>query len=191
MSTRSALICLLLVIGLVALLGHFTPARWSPYAAGAAIGVLSWLTFLVSDRGLGASGSYARVSGMIARRLAPRAVEGNAYYQDLGLGVGWQVMLLLGVFLGALLSALLVGGVALRWVPDLWREGFGGGVMPRLLVAFVGGLLIAIGARWAGGCTSGQGITGTLQMSVAGWLAAMCFFAGGIATAMLIYGAGG
>jgi uncharacterized membrane protein YedE/YeeE len=48
---------------------------------------------------------------------------------------------------------------------------------------------MAIGARWAGGCTSGHGISGSLQLSVASWVAVFCFFAGGIATAMLLFGA--
>ena len=42
-------------------------------------------------------------------------------------------------------------------------------------------------ARWAGGCTSGHGISGTLQLAVSSWIAAGCFFIGGIATAMLIF----
>jgi hypothetical protein len=46
---------------------------------------------------------------------------------------------------------------------------------------------MGIGARWAGGCTSGHGISGTLQLNVGSWLAAMCFFIGGIATAMIIF----
>jgi len=43
------------------------------------------------------------------------------------------------------------------------------------------------GARWAGGCTSGHGISGTLQLAVSSWLAVICFFVGGIATALLIF----
>jgi len=54
-------------------------------------------------------------------------------------------------------------------------------------VALLGGLLMGFGARWAGGCTSGHGISGTLQLSIGSWLAVMCFFAGGIATAMVLF----
>jgi uncharacterized membrane protein YedE/YeeE len=58
----------------------------------------------------------------------------------------------------------------------------------RWIVAFIGGIVMGIGARWANGCTSGHGISGTLQLAVSSWLAAICFFIGGIVTAMLIYG---
>jgi uncharacterized membrane protein YedE/YeeE len=47
---------------------------------------------------------------------------------------------------------------------------------------------MGMGARWAGGCTSGHGISGTLQLSLASWVAAICFFAGGILAAGLMYG---
>jgi hypothetical protein len=46
---------------------------------------------------------------------------------------------------------------------------------------------LGLGARWAGGCTSGHGISGTLQLAVSSWVAAGCFFAGGILTAKLIF----
>ena len=50
---------------------------------------------------------------------------------------------------------------------------------------------MAFGARLAGGCTSGHGISGTLQLSVGSWIALVCFFIGGAATAMLMFGPGG
>jgi len=47
---------------------------------------------------------------------------------------------------------------------------------------------MGFGARWAGGCTSGHGISGTLQLAASGWLAAICFFIGGIFAAVMLYG---
>jgi hypothetical protein len=46
---------------------------------------------------------------------------------------------------------------------------------------------MGVGARWAGGCTSGHGISGTLQLAVSSWVAVVCFFIGGVGTAMLIF----
>jgi uncharacterized membrane protein YedE/YeeE len=54
-------------------------------------------------------------------------------------------------------------------------------------VAFIGGTVMACGARLAGGCTSGHGISGALQLSVSSWIALMCFFAGGVVTAKLMF----
>ncbi|MEQ9814556.1 MAG: YeeE/YedE thiosulfate transporter family protein, partial [Azospirillaceae bacterium] len=39
----------------------------------------------------------------------------------------------------------------------------------------------------AGGCTSGHGISGALQLSVGSWVALACFFLGGVPVAMLLY----
>ena len=50
-----------------------------------------------------------------------------------------------------------------------------------------GGMIMAFGARLAGGCTSGHGISGTLQLSVGSWIAVICFFIGGIGVAMLLF----
>ena len=100
---------------------------------------------------------------------------------------GHHVMLVIGVVIGAFVSSMLSGTFALTWTPTLWAMTFGSAYLPRLLVAVVGGVLLGFGSRWAGGCTSGHGISGTLQLAVSGWLAAICFFIGGIATAMVIY----
>jgi uncharacterized protein len=52
-------------------------------------------------------------------------------------------------------------------------------------------MILIIGARWAGGCTSGHGITGTLQFAVSSWMAVIAFFVGGIIAAYIIYGFAG
>ena len=54
-------------------------------------------------------------------------------------------------------------------------------------MAFVGGAILAYGARLAGGCTSGRGISGALQLSVSSWIALACFFAAAVPTAHLLY----
>jgi hypothetical protein len=54
-------------------------------------------------------------------------------------------------------------------------------------VALAGGILLGFGARWAGGCTSGHGINGSIQLSLASMVTAGCFFAGGIAVALFLY----
>jgi uncharacterized membrane protein YedE/YeeE len=105
--------------------------------------------------------------------------------------VEWEVMLVLGIVLGALLAATTGGELTGTWVPAMWAERFGDGLGLRLAVAFAGGAVMAFGARLAGGCTSGHGISGTLQLSVGSWIALACFFIGGAAVAMLMFGVGG
>jgi uncharacterized protein len=102
--------------------------------------------------------------------------------------IDWEWMLVAGIFIGALISVLLSGSFRPAWAPPMWKSAFGSSAFIRVAAAFGGGMLIGIGARWAGGCTSGHGISGTLQLVLSGWIAAFCFFIGGIATAFLLYG---
>jgi uncharacterized membrane protein YedE/YeeE len=164
-----------------------TMERWSPYAAGIGIGVLSWFAFLLSNKPIGCSTAFARSSGMIERLFRGNKVERKAYYQQFAPTIDWEWMLVVGVFFGAFASAQLSGTFKVNIVPALWVEAFGNTSLARILVALLGGIIMGFGARWAGGCTSGHGISGTLQLAVSGWLAAMAFFFGGIAAAMFIF----
>lgn len=162
-------------------------ARWSPYAVGIGIGILSWLAFLLSDRPLGCSAAFARSSGMIERLFRGAKAAERPYYKSFAPHIDWEWMLVAGVFIGAFLSATLSATFALSVVPAAWVAAFGHTPMLRLAAALTGGVIMGFGARWAGGCTSGHGISGTLQLALSGWIAAAGFFIGGITTAMLLF----
>jgi len=164
-----------------------TMERWSPYVVGAGIGVLSWIAFLVSDKPIGCSTAFSRTSGMLEKLLQGRKVQDKPYYQKFAPVIDWEWMLVAGVIVGAFLSAVLSGTFGIEWVPAQWQASAGGNAIARWAVALAGGVIMGLGARWAGGCTSGHGISGTLQLAVSGWLAAVSFFAGGIATAMFLF----
>jgi len=166
----------------------FMMESWSPYIVGAGIGVLIWTTFLLSDRPLGCSTGYAKTAGMVESAISPVKARMMPYYRMIVPVVDWYLMLIIGIVIGAFLSSYLSGTFAVFLVPPLFAETFGTSALLRSGVAILGGILLGLGARWAGGCTSGHGISGSLQLSVASWIAAACFFAGGILVAGLIYG---
>jgi len=158
----------------------------SPYAAGAGIGILGWLAFLLSDRFIACSSSYARTAGMIERILHRAVFERREYYREFPPRVDWEWMLVAGVFIGAFLSSVLAGGPGFSVVPPAWAGWFGASVPLRIAASFAGGLLVGFGTRWAGGCTSGHGISGTLQLAVSSWIAVILFFGAGILAAAAI-----
>lgn len=160
---------------------------WSPYLVGALIGVLATATLYVSDKPLGVSTSYARIAGLIGKAFSKRHVESLKFYQGTKPKVDWEVMLMLGVIVGAFLAASTGGEITAAWVPAAWEERFGPSALLRSAVAFLGGATMAYGARLAGGCTSGHGISGALQLSVSSWIALPCFFIGAVVTAMLLF----
>ncbi|SMP53685.1 YeeE/YedE thiosulfate transporter family protein [Anoxynatronum buryatiense] len=172
-------------------MSFLTIARWSPYVVGVGIGILSWISFFVSDKPIACSTTFAKASGMIERRFRGDEAAKKPYYEKIGLSVDWQWMLVTGLVMGSFLSAQLSGSFHLQPVPPLWEAAFGSSFLFRNLAALVGGMFIGFGARWADGCTSGHGISGTLQLALSSWVSAVFFFVGGIVTAALLFGLGG
>ncbi len=164
-----------------------TQVRWSPYAVGAGIGILSWFSFLILRKPIGCSTAFAKTSGMIEKIIYDPDVASKAYYQKIGLNIDWQWMLVIGVIAGAFVSALLSGDFRMQWVPGLWLNTFGNTPWLRLSAAVIGGLFLGFGARWADGCTSGHGISGAMQLAVSSWISAIAFFFSGIMMAFLLF----
>tara|TARA_R110002049_G_scaffold4601_1_gene31628 strand:+ start:7772 stop:8332 length:561 start_codon:yes stop_codon:yes gene_type:complete len=168
---------------------QYEGAAWSPYVVGGLIGVLSMFTFYLSNKPLGASTAYARIAGQIGLQAAPKHTSSLKYFKDNPPKVGWELMLVGGVVIGAFISAWTGGEWTGRLLPEMWQDRFGPqSDALRIITALAGGIAMAFGARMAGGCTSGHGISGTLQLAVGSWISAICFFIGGIVTAMLMYG---
>lgn len=165
----------------------FPGPAWSPYLVGAGIGVLSWLTFYCSDKPIGASSFYAQIAGFLGKRIAPRRTKSLAYFKDKPPRVGWGFVFVVAIIVGAAVGALTGGEFADEWLPSMWEARFGDSIALRAAIGFGGGLLMAFGARLAGGCTSGHGISGTLQLSAGSWIAVICLFLGGIAVAMPLF----
>lgn len=161
---------------------------WSPYVVGSLIGLLSMATLRLSDKPIGVSTAYARIAGMIGKIINPRHIETLPYFKETRPVVDWEVIFLVGIVLGSLFAAWSGDQYVGRWLPPLWEARFGeNSIVPRLISAFAGGALMAFGARLAGGCTSGHGISGTLQLSVGSWLSLLFFFVGGMAVAMPLF----
>lgn len=166
-----------------------SPSHWSPYQVGAGIGVLSWLTFYCSNTALGASSFYANIAGILGMTIAPKHTKELKYFQDEPPRVNWGFVFMVFAIFGAYLGAVSSGEFSNTWLPELWIARFGEDSLSlRFLVAFAGGAIMAVGARMAGGCTSGHGISGSLQLALGSWLVLISLFVGGTATAMMMYG---
>jgi len=106
---------------------------------------------------------------------------------DLGAPLGWSanVTFLLGIVLGALVSAVLAGASATFDVGGTYRAlvGSGPGAWAAL---FVGGALVGFGTRMAAGCTSGHGLVGCGSFRPGSLVATACFFGTGIAMSFIL-----
>lgn len=161
---------------------------WSPYLAGGLIGLLAVAALVIASKPIGASSAYAGLAGLVGRVLAPRHIASLKYFRDNPPAINWSILFVLGTIAGAWLAASGGGEFTGTYLQDMWVTRFGpDSHVLRTIVAFIGGCLMAFGARVAGGCTSGHGISGALQLSVGSWISVICFFIGGIAVAMPLY----
>lgn len=145
---------------------------WSPYAVGAGIGALSWLTFLTARKPLGVTTAFEGTAAALAQTVAPGPTRVNAYLAtvDEVPKLDWEWMLDLGIVIGSFLSARASGDGGERGVPRRWARRFGPSPAARYAGAFAGGALAMFGARMARGCTSGHGISGNLQLAASSLL---------------------
>lgn len=160
---------------------------WPAWVAGLALGFVLLMTFVLTGHGLGATGFTTRLSAWLGDITVPGWTQANDYLGPMLEGgpvlsswITWQVV---GVFMGALVSAWLAGRMALR------IEGAAAsGHIGRLLKALAGGILAGFGARIAAGCTSGLGLSGSAVLGVAGFVFLGAFFVTGLIVSRLTGG---
>ena len=163
-------------------------ARWNPYLVGIGIGVLSWFAFGLVNQPLGISTALSSASSVCALPvLGSEGVAQNAYWAKTPLKLDGGMLFLIGTFLGSLLSVMV--SRTFRWekVPATWSQQFGNSTPQRFVAAFLGGVIIMYGARMAGGCTSGHGISGSLQLALSSWTFFLTMFVFGILTALVMF----
>jgi uncharacterized membrane protein YedE/YeeE len=99
----------------------------------------------------------------------------------------WRGWFVIGVALGGTLFLVLAGARAFEgygWLTATF-DGFAGGVAIAAIL-FVAGVAIGFGTKTAGGCTSGNGLSGTSILSPASLVATATFFLTAIGVAFAI-----
>src|SRR5262249_20690521 len=90
-----------------AVIGRRVPRAYAdPYVAGACLGVVLLAAFVITGRGLGASGAFATTAAGLTHAIAPAQAEANPYFARYLAGSGpwhdWLLFELGGVALGGL-----------------------------------------------------------------------------------------
>lgn len=140
------------------------------YVAGPLFGLTVVAVYALLNDTLGVSGTYFQVTQLVRRQ--PELDS-------------WRVWFWIGLASGAVLAVALQGGVHLS---------LSYGALTRVLpvtvivpVLFAAGLLMGYGARWAGGCTSGHGMTGVVSRSPGSLVAAGTFFATAVVVTAVLH----
>ena len=120
---------------------------------------------------LGVTGGFSELVGKLSRG---------------SLSFDWRGWFAIGVFAGGVVFLVLWGGPDFHGYGWMTRAFHGSGRVwiPVLLV--VSGGLIGFGAKLAGGCTSGNGLSGTAAFSPASVVATGTFFATAIVVSFVI-----
>lgn len=141
------------------------------YIAGPVLGFCVIACRLLFNGRLGITGGYSEIVVRVrARRLS----------------FDWRGWFVIGVALGGALFALVAGGPDFHgygWLTAALHGTARWAIPPILLAA---GVLIGFGAKTAGGCTSGNGLSGSAMLSPASLAATATFFATAIAVSFLI-----
>ncbi|MBN2616392.1 MAG: YeeE/YedE family protein [Bacteroidales bacterium] len=155
--------------------------RW--LYSGITLAILNGIVFLkaTTNRPIGASTSYPYVSDFIT------GLTNNTYFHKVSMPGHWEFIFLAGAFLSALIFSLLGGSFKLRAVYSVWEKTKGPSVTKRLVWAFIGGFILLLGARTAGGCTSGHILSGGMQYAVSSLVFGVIVFSTFIVTGKLFY----
>jgi uncharacterized membrane protein YedE/YeeE len=139
------------------------PAQLPWWLAGLGMGLCVVALYGLANRRLGVAGAWlAAVVAPIERWRAER----------------WRVEFLSALIAGALAAGLLGSATRLTGYPVL------SGTVPAVVLLpllAAGGLALGYGARWAGGCTSGHGLSGCAAGSPDSLAATATFFAVAVA----------
>ena len=134
---------------------NFTPV--SGLIGGLLIGLAAALLLLLNGR-------ISGISGIVGGMLAPKSSE-----------VGWRVVFVAGLLLGAFIYMLAAGGA----IPVRMQAS-----VPVLVAA---GLLVGFGTRLGSGCTSGHGLCGIARLSRRSIVASAVFFGVAMLTVFLTH----
>ncbi len=154
---------------------------WPFWAGGMIIGLLVPLLYYYYNTALGVSTGYGNLVKIF---LPSRHLEWiKTKFPETW---SWRVYFIIGIILGGFISSALAGNAGLTTEMGRFTDTV---QWPGLLTAiyfFVGGVLLGLGARIAGGCTSGHSIHGLANLHISSMLASAMFVIGGIIAANLV-----
>jgi uncharacterized membrane protein YedE/YeeE len=157
-----------------------------PYLAGAALGVVLFLAFMLTGNGLGSSGATSRIDALLVDIVAPTHVDNTPYLLKMAGGDknpldDWIVPVFFGALLGGFASGARNGRLKLATTkgPNISNR-------TRWLMSFLGGVIFLYGARMARGCTSGQALSGGATLAAGSWVIMLAIFGGAYALAYFV-----
>jgi uncharacterized membrane protein YedE/YeeE len=156
-----------------------TSIAWFPVIAGILIGLCQIPSVLLLGNHLGASSCYVTSVVNMLECVDTAITAKVPYFGDFKTFKDYgQLGTVIGIALGSYLSTWMSGAIP-TVAMDIYRTA--------PVYYFIGGFMVITGARLAGGCPSGHGLSGMAKLSMASVITVASMFAGGISTAMLLF----
>lgn len=151
--------------------------------AGIGLAILNAVVFLsvITNRIIGASTAYPYVADLITNTTQ------NSYFAKIQEPGKWEVLFLAGAFISGIIISVLRKEFKITIIHSNWERYKGNSKSKRLIWSFIGGFILIIGARMAGGCTSGHILSGGMQLSLSSLVFAIFVFAGLLITGKYFY----
>ncbi len=156
------------------------------WAGGILMAMLLLFTFSIfgADRPLGAS-TYVPYFAGILFNLDPQKFE---YLQHIEKAGAWEGVMLLGALFGGFITSVFITkSFRISLIPTAWKEYKNNSVASRLRWSFLAGFLMIIGARMAGGCTSGHFLSGMSQAAISSMIFGAVVMISLVVTGKLFY----
>ncbi|MCK9224816.1 MAG: YeeE/YedE family protein, partial [Candidatus Muirbacterium halophilum] len=97
----------------------------TPYIYGILTGLLMIISVFISGKFFGASTTFARGGGMLEKLLLPARVLENSYFIKYAPKFDWQFLFVIGIGIGAFISAYLAKEFKFKYIPDMWKKEIG------------------------------------------------------------------
>lgn len=174
----------------------FLNEPWPWYVGGVLIGLTVPVLLLAGNKLLGVSS----VMRHVCAACFPAGIDFLKYDWR---KQSWSIFFAVGIVIGGFIGGVLLAdpqpeAIAPKTIQVLAQSGirFNKGFLPQdifnwhflftlpgFLILVIGGFMVGFGTRYAGGCTSGHGITGLSTFQWPSLIAVMSFFAAGILSA--------
>src|SRR5688572_20753495 len=177
------------------MIDEFLTRPWPWYVAGPLVGLLPAVLLLVGNRLFGVSSNLRHLCAAIS----PRRIDYLNY--DWRREGGWNLAFAAGILAGGVIAGYIfsnpdpvaIAASTRTTLLSLGIEDFTG-LMPSDVFNWTnlmtpsgagliigGGFLVGFGTAYAGGCTSGHGLSGIADLQLPSLIALIGFFVGGIA----------
>lgn len=136
--------------------------KWSAYLSGTIIAFFFVLTLYLLDSSAGLSNAYIVISEYCEDSIHLNAVQKFPFFD-------WQTGFLVGIFIGALIAAIVGGEWKLRMIPESSEKGLLASAGATVVTGLAGGFLVMLGLQIAGDSFLGQWAS-AIQLSTGAWV---------------------